>query len=661
MHVPFAMVRASARAVRSMGHLRTLAVCAATAVTSLRAEEAAPVPAPPAVDGPVAFKNLSLEQLMDVEVTSVSRHAERLSASASAIQVVTGDDIRRSGATSLPEALRLAPNLQVAQVNSSQWAVSARGFDNVLADKLLVMIDGRTVYTPLYGGVFWDVQNVMLEDVDRIEVVSGPGGTLWGANAVNGVINVLSKGAQDTQGLYATARAGTAGSDDGAVRYGGALGTDLFYRVYGERFDRASTELVGGGDAKDDWRMTQGGMRLDWLPGPDQVTVQGDLYDGDPDPDGGNPVVARGGNVLSRWKHPFSPTADIQLQIYGDHTWRDFNNGFTERLDTYDFDWQNRFQLAPGQELTWGLGYRVMDDQETDLALFGFTPAHQVLRLVSGFIQDEIVLVKDRLRLTAGTKLEDNDYTGFEYQPSARVAWTPAETQLLWAAVSRAVRTPSRTDRDFAVSLLPGLVFLQGGADFTSEKLLAYEAGWRTQPEEHLLLSVAAFYNRYDDLRSAEPGGPPFGLPITIGNGVAGDTFGLELAAGLQPLECWRLRGGYTVVRKQLHVKAGSADLNHASSESDDPEQQGLLQSALTLPGGLEFDAVGRYVGALGSPHVASYVGLDLRLAWRPAAHLELAVVGQNLLDSSHPEFVPSSPSPREIRRSGYLSLAVDW
>lgn len=600
------------------------------------------------------LKKLSLEELMNVEVTSVSKAPEKLSETASAIQVITGDDIRRSGATSLPEALRLAPNLQVAQVNASQWAISARGFNNVLADKLLVLIDGRSVYTPLYAGVYWDVQDVLLEDVDRIEVISGPGGTLWGANAVNGVINVITKGARETQGLYVEGGGGTELYGFGAMRYGGQLGTNLFYRIYAKGFDRDNTVLTNRMDAKDGWWMIQGGGRIDWEPqNGNTVTLQSDYYDGRPDPDGGSSVVASGENVLGRWTHTFDDDADFQLQMYFDQTWRDFGNGFTEKLNTYDIDWQNRFPLFWRQEITWGLGVRLMDDYEENLPLFAFKPGHRWLHLYSGFVQDGITLIENRLRFTMGIKIEHNDYTGFEFQPNGRLAWTPTEHQVIWGGVSRAVRTPSRIDRDFYLSASPTFPII--AADhFKSESVLAYELGWRIQPLPQLSLSAASFYNIYDDLRSAEPGPPPFNLPITFQNGVRGETYGFELSGTYQVTDWWRLRGGYTFIRKHLVVKPGSQDLNRGTSESDDPENQFLIQSSFDLPGHCEFDGTVRYVDTLPGPYVSSYVSLDLRLAWKPTKNIEIAIVGQNILDRQHPEFVPTSPSPREIERNVY-------
>jgi iron complex outermembrane receptor protein len=602
------------------------------------------------------LKNLSLEQLMNIEITSVSKHPENLEQAASAIQVITQEDIRNSGAKTLPEALRLASNLQVAQVNASQWAISARGFNNVLANKLLVLIDGRTVYTPLYAGVFWDVQNVLLEDVDHIEVISGPGGTLWGANAVNGVINIITKSSKDTTGLFAEAGGGSNLPGMGSLRYGGELGSKISYRVYGTAFKIGNTLLTNGKKANDEWPMSQGGFRMDWdASEKDKVTFQGNIYSGKPNPDSGDTsVIARGDNLVARWNHSTPGKSDFQLQAYYDHTWRDFGNGFSEDLKTYDIEWQNRYYIGHRHELTYGVDFRMMDHHVTDLPLFGFFPANKTLYLYSGFIQDKIGLIKDRLNLTVGEKLEHNSYTGLESQPNVRLSWTAARNQTVWAAVSHAVRTPSRTDRDFSIYLTPDLPLIAGSDSFISEKLTAYELGWRLQPVKTVSISLSTFYNIYDDIRSAEPGPPPLGIPITFRNGVKGKSYGIELAITTQLASWWNLKGGYTFFKKDLSVKFGSEDLNKASSESDDPMHQFLVQSNIKLPARFELGTVIRYIGKLPAPYVPDYLGLDLRIGWNLSKALELNIVGQNLLDKSHPEFIPTSPSAREIERSVY-------
>lgn len=610
---------------------------------------------------PGEMKKLSIEELMDMEVTSVSKKPEKLTAVASAIQVITQDDIRNSGATSVPEVLRLAPNLQVAQVNASQWAISARGFNNVLANKLLVLIDGRTVYTPLYAGVFWDVQNLLLEDIERIEVISGPGGALWGANAVNGVINITTKNAGKTSGLFVEGAAGNELLGYGGLRYGGKLTKDLYYRVYGTAFKRDDTILSEDqSDAKDGWTMGQGGFRMDWdASEKNQLSLQANYYSNRPDPDGGAPVEATGGNISGRWNRTISEKSDFQLQAYYDQTWRDLRNGFTENLKTYDFDGQHRFAVGQHQEVVWGVGLRLLEHAVENLELFGFFPANETLHVYNVFVQDKITLVKDVVHFTVGAKVEHNNYTSFQYQPSGRISWTPTARQTIWGAVSRAVRTPARIDRDFAWYLAPGFAFIQGSDDFKSEELLAYEAGWRMQFQEKTSLSLSTFYNVYDNIRSAEPGLPPLNLPITFANGVEGKTYGVEFSGTHQLTDWWRLRGGYTFLKKDLSVKSTSQDLNKGSAEANDPKHQFLVQSMTNLRQ-VELGIVLRYVDRLTEPEkeVANYFGLDVRLAWRLPAGLELSVVGQNILEKHRPEFIPSSPSPRDIERSFYGKIA---
>jgi iron complex outermembrane receptor protein len=606
------------------------------------------------------LKKLSMEELMNIEVTSVSKRPEKLKEAASAIQVITAEDIRISGATNVPEALRLATNLQVAQVNSSQWAISARGFNNVLANKLLVMIDGRVVYTPMYAGVFWDVQNLVLADVDRIEVISGPGGTLWGANAVNGVINIITKSSKDTQGLLVEAIAGTELLSMGNIRYGGKLGNNLTYKLYGTAFKRGNTLLSDSLNPHDSWTMGQAGFRLDWDPTKkDLVSLQSNFYDGRPDPDGGiaKPVIAMGGNMVGRWNHSISEKSDYQVQAYYDQTWRDFRNNFAENLRTYDLDWQHRFQIGGRNEIVWGSGVRFMDHKVDTLELFGFNPPRKTLHIYSAFIQDKITLIKERLSFTLGSKFEHNSYTGFQYQPSGRLAWTPGRRQTIWAAVSRAVRTPSRIDRDFAILLAPGVPYIQSDSSFKSEQLLAYELGWRVQPIKELSLSLSTFYNLYDDLRTAEPPPAPATIPITFGNGLKGETYGAEFSFTYMVARWWYLRGGYTLLKKHLWLKPGSMDLNKGTAESNDPENQFLIQSNLKLPFRIELGTVLRYIDRLPYPRVKGYTGLDVRLGWKMNKAIELNVVGQNLIGAYHDEFIPSSPSPRSIQRGVYGKL----
>jgi len=594
---------------------------------------------------PSALKQLSVEELLNLEVTLASKRPEKLSETASAIQVVTGNDIQRSGALTLPEALRLAPNLQVARNASHGWAISARGFNSTLANKLLVMIDGRTIYTPLYAGVFWDVQNVLLEDIDRIEVVSGPGGSLWGANAVNGIINIRTKSAKDTQGAYVSAAGGSFLQDFGAIRYGGG-GSNFFFRVYGQRFDHNNAVFANGLDLTNGWDMTQGGFRTDWLPSDENtLTVQGDVYSGSEE----GPLLGTtvdGQNVLARWNRVFSPESDLQAQIYFDRTWRRIPNSISEDLKTYDFDFQHRFPLGSRQSILWGGGYRLMQDEVNNHPTVAFLPPNRNLQLFSGFAQDEITVVPERLKLVLGTKVEHNDFSGFEIQPGIRLAWTPHERHTVWAAVSRAVRSPSRVDADLVAPASPPFIIARG-TNFNSEKLLAYEAGYRVQWHKRMSVSLAAYYNFYSDLRTLDQAGPTTSV---LANHSKGETWGVEVSANYQATDWWRLRGGYNFLHKRLWLTSPNA--SPSVREGNDPENQFSLQSIMDLPAGFQFDLTGRYVDTLPSPNVQSYVTFDARLAWR-CKNLELAIVGQNLWDPQRAEFGPRS-SRQEIPRSIY-------
>src|SRR2546423_11946806 len=519
-----------------------------------------------------ALKKLSIEQLMNLQVTSVSKRPERLSQTASAIQVITQEDIRRSGAASLAEALRLAANLQVAQIDSRQWAISARGFNGTTANKLLVLIDGRTVYTPLFSGVFWDVQEVPLQDIDRIEVISGPGATLWGANAVNGVINVITKDAKDTQGFVLSGGGGTEQHGFGTVRYGAPLGSSVRARIYGRGFDRDATALPSGQDAADDWHLEQGGFRMDWeASSASRVTLQGDLYDGRIAEDSGGDIGVSGGNVIAKWSRTLSERSSLAAHLYYDRTHRDIPGLFGEDLDTYDFDLQHRTRLGERHDVVWGLGYRNINDRTvigSDSTL-AFLPLHVAREWFTGLVQDEIALLPNRFHLTLGTKIEHNDYTGFELQPSGRVNWTLSPSATLWASVSRAVRAPSRIDRELFARVSP-TSFLAGGPGFHSEDELAYELGYRHQ-QGSLALSVATFYSRYHGLRTLEQLHPPAADTLVIGNGQDGESFGAELTAGYVLSSRWRVRVGYTELRVHVWPNPRSTHPSRCPTQSQIP------------------------------------------------------------------------------------------
>jgi iron complex outermembrane receptor protein len=633
--------------------------------------------AEPADSTTSSLKNLSLDQLMDVEVTSVSRHPEKLVQSAAAIQVITREQIRRSGATSIPEALRLADNLEVAQKNSHDWAISARGFNTALANKLLVMIDGRTVYTPLFSGVFWDVQDYPLEDVERIEVISGPGGTLWGANAVNGVINIITSKPSDTQGLYTEAGGGNELEEFGTARYGGTLDETTQWRVYGKYFDRGHDFIANGDPATDAWHQGQGGFRLDSeLSARDTLSVHGDAYDGREDNEASDTARTGGANVMGQWSHQFDSGSQMSLQSYYDRTHLAdpipevmlgttpiAPAGFlTDDLTTFDVDFQYQLQLAYNQHLVWGLGYRFTHDVVQNAPGLGFFPTTLNQDLFSAFLQDEIALRAD-LALTLGSKIEHNDYTGFEYEPNIRLQWSFAQSQSLWSAISRAVRTPSRIDEDMKEASPPLLVFLQGSSDFESEEVIAYEIGYRAQTSARTSASLSVYANDYDDVRST--GYTPATLiPFFFQNNLEGHTYGAELSGSYEVVDNWSLHLGYDLLKEHLHVKPGQFDLNNALNETSDPQQQVALRSSATFISNIEFDTALRWVDSLHTNNgstpgtVPSYFGLDGRLAWHSSKGIELSLAGQNLLHAQHVEYGFPSPTRESIERSVYAKIA---
>jgi iron complex outermembrane receptor protein len=624
-----------------------------------------------------ALKSLSVEELMNVEVTSVSRRPERLLEAPAAIQVLSNEDLRRSGASNLPSALRLANNLDVAQENAHEWVISARGFSSDVGNKLLVLMDGRTLYTPLFSGVFWDRQDYVLEDLDRIEIISGPGGALWGANAVNGVINIISKSSADTKGLFVEAGGGDELHALASVRYGGALTEHATYRVYGKYSDRDNQTFANDVPSHDAWHTAQGGFRIDSQPpGRDSFTLQGDFYRNEEQITTGGDASVNGANLLGRWSRQFSESSNMSLQLYYDRTHLELPvppvvfapaGTFEDDLDTYDLDFQHSIQLDNRHHLTWGLGFRFTQDEVVNAPGIAFFPTELDQVLYSAFVQDEIAL-REQLVLTLGSKVEHTDYTGVEVEPSVRMQWNLSDRASLWGAVSRAVRTPSRIDREISQPS-PGflIVILQGGANFDSESVVAYELGYRAQLGARLTAAVSTFFNDYDDLRSTSlsPPDPVFNLPFPFffENNLEGETYGFELSTTFQALDRWRLHGAYRVLQADIDVKAGRTDFNNALNETNDPEQQLSLRSSLDLPGSVQLDAGLRWVDTRkvndsGVPRqVPDFLELDVRLAWNPTRALELSLVGRNLLDGQHPEFGVPGPTRVEIERSIYGKL----
>jgi iron complex outermembrane receptor protein len=628
--------------------IRAAALGAAMAFHSPRAQEADTFPSP------AQLKRLSLEELMDVKVTLASRRAEELSRSASSIQVITRDEIRRAGIFTLPEALRLASNLQVARIDSRQWAITARGQNASTSDKLLVMIDGRSVYTPLYAGVFWDAQDMLIDNIDHIEVISGPGGALWGANAVNGVINIVTRPAEEMSGGYATAVAGTFMRDLEGVRAGGKLGKDLHFYAWSRRFRHYPSELSGGGDAKDTWGFAQDGFRADWTPAKgDRLTVNGSLYQGrasqlpafQPAP---GQTSLDGQSLQARWSREFGEASGIEIQAYFDRTARLIPATFQEDLRTWDFDFQHRFPLGGRNAITWGAGYRLSQDEVTNSAVLQFLPAYRDLRDLGGFVQDQIEVWPDKVRLTLGTRLQATAYSGFEVMPSARAAWNPTAGNTLWGAVSRSVRAPSRIDVDFHVpAQTPGGLGLAGGPDMGSEYVDAYEAGWRARMGEALSAALSSFYNRYTDLRILEM--TPDSVAV-IANGADQDIYGLEADLGWQAMPWWQIRLGATWLEKDFRYQAGHPAIRAEGYGGEDPEAQYSLRSSLDLPGGFTATLWLRYVSGLESPEVPYYAtaGGAIGWAWR---NVEVTLSGQDLAERRHQEF-HDGPIAREIPRS---------
>jgi len=631
--------------------------------------------------------DLTIEELMNIEitVTSAAKKPQKLTEAAAAISVVTGDQIRRAGVTSIPEAFRLVPGMHVARVDANKWAISSRGFDGRISNKLLVLVDGRHVYTPLFTGVFWEVQDTVLGDIDRIEIIRGPGGTLWGANAVNGVINVVTKSAKDTQGGLLRLGAGTEERTFGEARYGGTLSPDAYYRIYAKYVDRDGFVDEAGNNTNDEWQMRLTGFRVDWnLTPDDSLTIQGEYYDGDgrqtviepiftppfaqPVPDA---IEMTGGHLSACWERHLGEDSDLALLAYHHEGNRREAIASGDTAIT-EVDFQHRLPAGERHDLLWGLGVRVTSDKVRCGAVLDVEPAEATDSVYQAFIQDEITITPERLLLTVGSKFEHNDYTGFEYQPSVRLAWEPTANQTVWAAVSRAVRTPSRTERGlrFTMPGTPDGVFLMWtpSDDYDSETLLAYELGYRVQPSERLTLDAAAFYNCYDNLQTSVPGMPTIEpsplphavLPLHFTNDSHGDAYGFELAANLKASERWRLSGGYSLLRMDIELGDDALPGTQTTyTEGKSPEQMAFLHSSWALPGNVDVDAVLRYVDALPAIDVDAYTELDARVAWRPTQDLELFVVGQNLLEAQHAEFRPAmiQTLPTQVERSVYVGI----
>lgn len=660
----------------------SLAASAATLAVLLHATAAAAGAGSPHADAeqlaglPSDLTKLSLDQLLDIEVTSVSKRPERALTAAAAIFVLSGDDIRRAGARSIAGALRLVPGLDVAQIDSRSYAIAARGFNGSTSDKLQVLLDGRTVYTPLTSAVFWDVLDTYLDDIERIEVIRGPGATLWGANAVNGVINIVTRHAQDTVGTAISGGTGSVDRSFAALRSGTQLGRAGAARIYAKAQERAASALADGSDAQDSTRVERAGFRADGGSA-DAWTLSGDFYSArfhtapSPQIAADAPTKASGGNLLGRWTRGENAASGWTLQAYYDHYRREIPGTYEETRDTADLDFQRHQQLGTRNTLTYGLGYRSSHDDTAappDVAIV-FTPPSRTLETQTGFVQDQLHFDDDRVVVTLGSKFEHNDFTGFEMQPGLRVGWTLAEHAFTWAAVSRAVRTPNRLDTDVAIYCPPpdgypgvcgpGLLRV-GNPDFHAEKVVSYEWGLRLWGVPQLSIDLASFFSDYRDLRSQEAATAehPF---IRFDNRNRAQAYGGELTLNWTPSRSVSVQSFYSLLRLDARHESGSSDLGTADVlEGASPRHQAGLR-VLTQPAERwQLDGFLRYVDKLPAYAIDAYTELDLRAAYRPLPQLEVALAGRNLLDKRHIEF-GSASRQIAVERAAFIEVRWFW
>lgn len=612
---------------------------------------------------------LSLQDLGKIVVTSVTKTPEALGDAPAAVYVISHDEIMRSGARTLPEMLRLAPNLGVMQLGPSQYIVTSRGLSGNqqaqnFPNKLLVLIDGRSVYSPLYSGVAWDTLYVLPENIDRIEVISGPAGALWGANAVNGVINIITRNASETQGGFVEFGLGNQGAS-AAVQYGGQLGADAWYRVYAQDFHQRSFDNAKGQDAHDDWTFPQAGFRVDWNAGDaDAYTVKGDIFTGREGQPNAPDYRTAGANVLARWQHAFEGGSHLQVQAYYDRerSWDAASSGDV-MLDTWDIEVQHDFRLGDAHHITWGAGdrlyhFHLAPSIRSDASLL-WNPPMDTQNLANAFVQDQIA-VGARGQLTLGIKAEHDPYSGLSWMPSARFSWKATDDTLLWLAASRAVRTPTAFDENvIEIANTPNgpMDFLNGNPNYRTEKLTAYEAGLRTQWATRATLSMSFYYNDYTDLRSIEYS--PTMFPLLWGNGIQGHTYGVDIWAGYSVTDWWKLAAGLSEEREYFRFRPGSAGLFGTAIAGNDPRHRAFLRSSMNFGTHWQLDADLRDVGALPNPYVPAYTELNARLGWMPNDHWEFSLSGMNLLHPWHQEYVLSTSD--RIERTVFLDARLKF
>jgi iron complex outermembrane receptor protein len=597
------------------------------------------------------LKTLSLEELMQIDVTTVSRESERRIDAPAAVSVITGEDIRRYGVDTLADALRLADSVGVARFNGGSWAIATRGFSAITNNKMLVMIDGRSVYTQLFGGVFWEAQHVLLPDLDRIEIIRGPAGTLWGPNAVNGVINIITKRAGDTQGALVRAVTGSRERAHLVGRYGGQINPQTSYRFYGVGSDFDSPELADGTSAHEDRRIRQGGGRVDWdLAGDAHLTVQGDAIGGRMGLADRPDIKMDGGNVVVTYTKPIAPGNSFEVLGYADREHREVPRQSWETRATYNIEGNHSIRLAPRYQLLWGGGVRTTQSDTQPTELIVFDPEDRTINQVHGFAQTEVALRRN-LSVTLGARGERTTFSGFQFQPAVRAKYTPGTDAFVWGAISRAVRTPTRFDQDLRVRV-GDIVVIRGDSAFKPEKLTAYESGVRVNPRSTVSMEAAVFYNDYEDLRSQEA--TPL---ITLANLYGGHTTGVELAGNVQPHARWLVHASYTGQLVALKPLPGSKDTTNARAEADDPAHMFSVRSYLNLPHDLQLDGFFRAVGTLRASRLPGYQELDMRIGWQATDRFEMSLVGRDLLHANHAEFAGNSAQPRYFQREVALRI----
>lgn len=612
---------------------------------------------------------MSLEDLMDVEVTSVSKKAESKQLAAAAITVLTSEDIRRGGFTSVPEALRMVPGVEVARIDASRWAISIRGFRQEFSNKLLVMIDGRSLYTPLFGGVVWAEQNFSMDDIERIEVIRGPGGTLWGANAVNGVINIITKKASDTQGVHGQLFAGTQEAGLGA-RVGSTIGDHTQYRFSGKAEKMQDYDIDDEDNADDEWGQLRLGTRSDTKVGDaGNLTVLADYFDLDLEHGIANGIGfdrrktrSRGGDVQAQYAHDLGARGHVEAKAYYDIVSRRMTN--EEESHTLDLALQHDFEITPNLGMIWGAEYRYWTSHTGDpIGPIGYQPNDTDFHLGDAFVQLQLDVLDDHVALIAGTKVGGNNWSGFEYQPSGRIVVKPVEGHTFWAAVSRAVRIPTFTDRDLSGNIGP--IGLQGDHDVRSEELFSFEFGYRFYQLERFTAELSGFYSEYEDLLSLTGAFPTY----TFENAIESKMHGGEIELAFLPIDRLRITTSYSflVIDEKLPNPAVRFPLTIRQNDSD-PRHQVAIRSFLQLPKDVEFDAALYWVDglegvtpSLGDENVTQYFRVDLRLAWRPIEGLELSLVGQNLADGRHAEYFDvQGNQSSQVPRSGYAMVRFD-